>query len=290
MWKVPLWMVVLGAVICVGVFSLWYFCYHSHADGIIESESNPFISAMSFRQHLRPESMFCLVLFLLGITSFNLHEIRHTPLFDKYVGNNFSGRGIVIEEPEQKNFYTQVIVRLEGDAKTQKLILQDAANSRAGYGDEISFKGKLKKPHSFVTDNGRTFDYPHYLAKDNIFYIVSSPHIEVLAHHKGSFIKSFLFGIKKSFITHVEKIIPRPESALLSGLTVAGKQLLGVTLEEKYKRAGLIHVVVLSGYNVTIAAEALVALLSFLPRLIGYSAGAIGIVLFQFLPVEVRPS
>src|SRR5690606_6965228 len=43
------------------------------------------------------------------------------------------------------------------------------------------------------------------------------------------------------------------------------------------------HIVVLSGYNVTIVAEAFIKALSFVPRLYGYSAGMIGIVLFAVM-------
>ncbi len=290
-WKVSWWLVITSIILIVfisplqmkrGLRGVVIFLRKA----ILKSSQHLPTSSSSEEEEQRVSNILplvCLALFTFGIACFNFSEYRNKPLLDSYIGTTFSGKGIVIEEPEEKNYYNQVVVKVEGISKTQNIILRDVKNTKLNYGDEITFNGTLKKPESFKTDNGRVFDYPHYLAKDSIFYLMSTPHIKVGAHDKGSSIKAFLFGIKLSFIKHIQNILPRPESSLLAGLTVAGKDLLGVTLEDKYKKVGLIHVVVLSGYNVTIVAEALVALLSFLPRLISYSFGALGIILFSIL-------
>ena len=50
-----------------------------------------------------------------------------------------------------------------------------------------------------------------------------------------------------------------------------------------FRVTGLSQIVVLSGYNVTVVAQAIASLLSFLPRMVGLSGGIIGIILFVIM-------
>jgi competence protein ComEC len=223
------------------------------------------------------------LLFLLWAGRLFVYERFHQPLFDDYVGKTIQGKGVVVEEPEEKSFYQEVIVELSDTTHLQKVIVQADFYPRFSYGDEIVVKGKLKIPKDFKTDAGRTFPYQKFLAKDDIYYILSTPTVTLLSKNKGNPLKTYLFSIKNSFISHIQKVLPRPESSLLSGMLIAGKGGLGATLEKDFKEVGLVHIVVLSGYNVTIVAEAFIKLLYFLPRSVAYGFGAIGIILFSIM-------
>ena len=61
------------------------------------------------------------------------------------------------------------------------------------------------------------------------------------------------------------------------------KAALGKDLLNDFRTVGLIHIVVLSGFNITIVADALRRMLSRLPRVWGIVVGAIGIALFGIL-------
>lgn len=221
-----------------------------------------------------------IILVILFAVRFDIHARFHRPLLDEFLGKTFEGRGIVVEEPEEKSFYTEMIVKVSGAEHAQKILVQAPFYPDFEYGDEVMVKGKLKYPKDFKTDAGHIFPYQKFLAKDDIYYLLSSPTITLVSKDKGNPIKAFLFDIKQSFVSRIQKIIPRPESSLLSGMLIAGKGGLGKDLEDQFKQVGLIHIVVLSGYNVTIVAEAFIRMLSFLPRVISYSAGTLGIILF----------
>lgn len=232
------------------------------------------------------------IIFILFAVRLFTYPYFHQPLFDEFVGKTFEGRGMVVSEPKEKSFYAEVIVRIADT--DQKVLVQAPFHPDFEYGDEVTVKGKLKHPKDFKTDAGHVFPYQKFLAKDNIFYILSAPTITLLSKYNGNPIKHFLFSIKHSFVDHVNKIIPRPESTLLSGMLIAGKGSLGPDLEDSFKEVGLIHIVVLSGYNVTIIAEAFIKMLLFLPRIFAYSTGAFGIVLFAIMagggPTIIRAS
>ncbi len=61
------------------------------------------------------------------------------------------------------------------------------------------------------------------------------------------------------------------------------KQSLGRELETDFRRVGLIHVVVLSGYNITIILVAVFALLSRFSRVIKYVSGTLFVILFAIM-------
>jgi competence protein ComEC len=198
------------------------------------------------------------------------------------VGKKVSLKGIIIDEPDRRENSTRLIVGLKDLEKAgrARLLITAERYSNWQYGDEISFTGKLQKPENFATDSGREFDYVSYLAKDDIRYEMIYPKITLIAHGKAGFVRDKLLKIKNAFTKSIESSIPEPESSLLGGLLLGSKHSLGKKLLEDFQKAGLIHIVVLSGYNIAIIAEFIMWFLGFLPKRIGLLFGAIGMLLF----------
>lgn len=172
---------------------------------------------------------------------------------------------------------------------------------RFHYGDTILFTGKLSVPFNFSSGTGREFDYKNYLAKDYIFYEMKSATVGLAAsdrlrnENSGSLnmdnifgritdaVTSILFRLKGGFVSNLNSALGEPHSALAAGLVVGEKAALGKDLLNDFRTVGLIHIVVLSGFNITIVADALRRMLSRLPRVWGIVVGAIGIALFGIL-------
>ena len=157
---------------------------------------------------------------------------------------------------------------------------------RFSYGNRIAFTGNLSKPFNFSSDNGRSFDYQGYLAKDDVYYQMKSAAV-VLADTDSdtpSFsITAVLLWLKRHFVSNLESALGEPQAALAGGLVVGDKSALGKDLLNDFRIVGLIHIVVLSGFNITIVGVALRRLLSRLPRVWGITIGGIGIALFGIL-------
>lgn len=156
---------------------------------------------------------------------------------------------------------------------------------RFSYNDTITFSGKISKPFNFKSETGRAFDYVGYLAKDDVFYeiksavVTSVPADEPKKLSYGG-ISGILFYMKRRFVSHLEHILGEPHAALAAGLVVGEKSALGKDLLNDFRIVGLIHIVVLSGFNITIVGDAMRKLLSFVPRVWGIVVGGIGIALF----------
>jgi competence protein ComEC len=62
-------------------------------------------------------------------------------------------------------------------------------------------------------------------------------------------------AIKKSFTTTLNQLFVAPASGLLSGIIIGDTSSLDNTLLDIFRAVGLIHIVVLSGYNITLVAN-----------------------------------
>lgn len=210
---------------------------------------------------------------------------------DSFTGKEVFIKGIVSDEPDKRESGVRLTVSMEeisgGSAilkdNLPKVIVSTNFYPEWRYGDYIELTGVLKKPENFTTENGRQFDYASYLAKDGIYYKIERPKFELLDRGRGNFIKEKLFSLKKSFTDKISLVVPEPEASLLGGLLLGAKESLGKEILDDFRVAGLIHIVVLSGYNITIVAETIMKVFSFLPRTLPVIFGGGSIVLFAIM-------
>jgi competence protein ComEC len=246
-----------------------------------------------WNQNVGREVLFIVLAFFsfgLGALRYSIKDF-HEPLVPAFTG-------VVISEPEEKENTTRFILR---SANGEKLLVSTDLYSAAVYGDEVKVEGRLEEPGLIMPDDGgRPFDYAKYLSKDDIYFTLNFAEVEILSHGHGSAIKRGLFELKRSFIAKIKEILIEPHSSLLAGLIVSGRGALPKDILENFRRAGVIHIVVLSGYNITIIAEFLRKLLEnfFLvtrfrvtPRVVS-GVSILGIILFVLMtgaePTVVR--
>jgi len=193
------------------------------------------------------------VLFLaLIFISFGLGSLRYA-IKDFHEPVIPTSTGIVISEPEQRDNTTRFTLLSDNG---EKVLVNTDLYSPVQYGDEVKAEGKLAKPGIIVDESsGRTFDYGKYLSKDDIYYTMSFAKVEVISSGHGNPVKRVLLKIKRSFVGKTKEILAEPQSSLLAGLIVSGREAMPKDILEEFRRAGVIHIVVLSGYNITIIAE-----------------------------------
>ena len=234
-----------------------------------------------FKKHSNFVIISCSFLFLLlGILRFHTYdESKPKNIFDEYVGEEITFKGIIEDEPDRRENNQRLVVQ-EGDIK---ILVSTELYPEFLYGDEVSVTGTLQKPKNFTTDIGKDFNYIDYLGKDSIYYTISFADVEHVSSRNGNAIKSFLFKIKGKFLKNIESIVKEPESSLLSGLLLGVKSSLGEDLKQSFINTGLVHIIVLSGYNVTIIAEAIMRSLYFLPFAAATGLGIFSIILFALM-------
>jgi len=149
-------------------------------------------------------------------------------------------------------------------------------------GDRVKVSGMLLVPMAFETDNGRTFRYDKYLQARGIRYLIEFGSIHATSHAPWYSLLAALARIKHSFLDGLDKALPEPDSSLAGGIVIGGKSGLPPALQDAFTRSGLVQIIVLSGYNVMIVAEWVMAFLVLLrlPRRLQYMAGGAALLLF----------
>lgn len=249
-------------------------------------------SLFIFFQYSRRKRIILLAFLLLlgvslGLVRFDVADVRHGDTFlSELIGERIIVEGIVIDEPDERENHTKLTVIFESvfdkKVKSKALITIDSY-PQFSYGDKIYIEGKLAVPKKFTTDNKNVFDYPAFLSKDGIFYLMFYPKVTLISSGGGNVVKRTLFSLKNEFLERISRVIPEPQASLLGGLVVGAKQSLGDELQDDFRKTGIIHIVVLSGYNVTIVAEAIMRFFAFLPSMLSLSLGAFTIVLFAII-------
>lgn len=194
--------------------------------------------------------------------------------------------GVVSDEVDERENTVHYFVKTEtinGENLKENLLVIAELYPEFKYGDRVLIEGIIKLPESFETESGRIFDYASYLSKDRIYSMMIYPEIELIDSGNGFFLKRWLFSLKTSFLEKIKSIIPEPESSLAGGLIVGAKESLGEELLEDFRKTGLIHIVVLSGYNVTIIADALTKSLQFIAPTAAPVLGILSIFLFAIM-------
>lgn len=219
----------------------------------------------------------------LGIFRLDLALNKDSVIYEDRVGEYMSISGVVVDSPVIGDKNQKLNVLVVEDVGDTEILITTNLNEEYKYGDELYIRGSIEKPENFLTEQGKVFDYINYLRKDGIHYVVRYPEIEIISRDNGNFIKRGLFNIKDKFLEKLDRSIASPESLLMGGLILGEKSQFDEKTREDFIRTGTIHIVALSGYNVTIVAWWFMQIFSFLPFAVSIGAGIISIILFVIM-------
>ena len=192
--------------------------------------------------------------------------------------------GTVSAEPDQRDASLRTQISVSMISCKQKIyethehiIASLPPHSDVEYGDHITITGTVTSPTVFETGGG-VFDYPDFLLAQNISATVDFAYIVSREHsHSFSFVKIIL-AYKKKFLEGEKAVLPEPASALASGVLIGDKRSVGPDLQKDFQRTSLTHILVLSGYNVTVVIDWLLVMLRFAPRIV-QSSGVMSVAL-----------
>lgn len=181
------------------------------------------------------------------------------PQFEAQVGEEVTLVGTIDSEPDVRDRTTHLYVDV---GEERVLVITDPYGTYA-YGDRVAVTGELLKPESFTTDLGRTFNYPGYLLARHVAYLIIYGEVAVVESGVGNPVYAWLLAGKHTFMRTIERLIPEPYVGLGEGLLLGAKRALGEERELVFRRTGIIHIVVLSGYNVMLVVTFVMYLLAY---------------------------
>lgn len=218
---------------------------------------------------------------------YDAHHASELP--DRVFNRQTTIVAVVVDDPDRGSAGTKVVVRpmaIDGERFSEsipdRIIVRMNADATIDYGDRIKLDGVIERPEPFLSDTNREFDYPRYLALRDIVGITRAYDVEIIQTGGGNRIVSALYRAKKLFVEQLGMQYPSPESGFLAGIVIGIKSLLPKDVSNDFQIAGLTHMIVLSGYNITIVATVFAGMFAYLG--LGYAprriAAMIAIVLF----------
>ena len=219
----------------------------------------------------------------LGVMRMNIAHEKIVGTGEYMEATHFKLR--VTSAPVEKSYGTSVFAHIdEADGKPVSVgaTVRIKTVEQVSYGDTVLAQGTLGLPEPFATNSGAMFDYPGYLHARRAYVILETHDIEVLAHG-GNKLKKILFAIGDKFSSGMNASIREPELAFAKGVLLGDDSNISPDLQNAFVCTGTIHVLALSGYNVSIVAEFFKTIFSFLPKLFALGAGGAAIILFVIM-------
>ena len=266
-----------GFVSGVGLRSLFYFGWEPAAFVMILAA---LLGAAAFykpRVVYTMGTVFCLFV-AFGMVRSTVADTPPPEAFVRDLKHRVSYEAVVVGDPDVREKNQRIAIQV-GDVGMLAVM---PLSARVAVGDRVRVYGTLSLPQAFETENGRTFRYDKYLEARGIRFLIQYGTIYTQEPALWYSVPAALARIKHSFLDGLNRALPTPDSALAGGIVIGGKQGLGTELQEAFTRSGLVQIIVLSGYNVMIVAEWVMAFFALLalPRRLQFFAGGAALLLF----------
>lgn len=231
--------------------------------------------------------IFCVAL-ALGGARMHMSVLEGEPLLDVAISEKVAIEGVVTDEPDRRENNVRIPVRVSavGDTSIESdisVLVVAPLHTEVAYGDIVRAEGGLQLPETFDTGAGREFNYPAYLAKDGIGYELSFATVESIGESTRNPLKVGAIWIKQTYLDGLAMALPEPQAGLAGGITAGDKRGLGSELSETFRIVGLIHIVVLSGYNIMVVIGFLERLLARTHRAFRFSLAVIVAIFFALI-------
>lgn len=192
-------------------------------------------------------------------------SVRIDALAVPVFGEKITGEARVFSDPEERDTFRQVVLSFEQCQGTEcpkkRVLWQAPLIQTMEAGERMLFSCQLEQPKNFSP----SFDYRMFLAKEGIGYICQhAEKSERLPDDMFGRIWATFYVPKHIFERALSKILSEPESGLAKGLLLGGDQYLPAALKADFTRIGLTHMIAVSGYNITLIVQGMLAIGLFL--------------------------
>ncbi|HET56866.1 MAG TPA: DNA internalization-related competence protein ComEC/Rec2 [Deltaproteobacteria bacterium] len=207
--------------------------------------------------------------FILGfVAAQDSAHLRERPGDDGLIAlaaerNYYTMEGYIVENPRvvpAKSRFIVSVTALLDETKRRPVrgtVLLTARNipDTFRYGDYIRFTARLKKPRNFNNPGG--FDYESYLRRRHIALTasVSRPiDIVILRRGGGNPLTATIETLRSRVRNLIADATQPPLRELLGALVLGEKERIHPDMRERFNRAGVAHLLAISGFHVGMAA------------------------------------
>jgi competence protein ComEC len=204
---------------------------------------------VALKIHTKRGAMFAVLLGSMGVLG--ALAVRHAdrPISrDTFGQRTFTAKILAVD---RRLVQANLIVRDKETGKRLSVPLRQRTTFLPG--DTLHIHGLVEAPETFTTATGRTFDYPRYLASKGIVGIGKNADAELL--QEGRFSLARLAARIRFRIADIfGEYLSFPIDGIIAGMTVGYQGGIPQSVQDLFRDTGVLHVLVLSGYNITMLA------------------------------------
>ena len=149
----------------------------------------------------------------------------------------------VRREPETERTPVSGLVRVTAAPTSE--IAQSRAPPLFRYGDRLLLSGQLQDPPELDD-----FDFPAYLERQGIRFVMSFPAVRLVSADGGSAFARALSDSRREMADALAKAVPEPQAAFGQAILLGIRDGLPDSLTEDFRRSGASHLLAISGLHV----------------------------------------
>lgn len=170
--------------------------------------------------------------------------------FQNEVGNQMNTEGVIVGWPNLTSSGNQAIL-IKPDGYTQAVRASLRVPIMVHPNDRVWIRGIIKQPENFSG-----FNYIAYLQKNNVYAELDKAKVIVIGSGQNNS-TAILGEVREWVILKAEQRLSKTSSGLVLGMLIGYGDSLPKTLAEAFKKTGLTHILVASGFNLTIIASSI---------------------------------
>lgn len=230
---------------------------------VLVASSGGCILAYVWRGHHGARNVLLLVcLLFLGSTRLASARSRTTNAqVQPFYGQQVVFTGAVVQQPDRREERQTVVVATEAvmaDGLVQPLRtlvqLRLPAAPTVRYGQRLRVEGRLEIP-----SGATSFDYRGLLARRGIHAMMRNPDLTLLPG--GTAPLQPLLLLNDTAHATVLRLLPEPHASLLIGILLGLQSTLPDDVREEFRTTGTTHIMVISGWNITLVITTIAAVL-----------------------------
>ncbi len=175
-----------------------------------------------------------------------------------YSGQSVDIQGIISSDITHKSnkqkFFLQ-IKKLNNYKIDAKILIYTLSYPRLSYGDELFLSCELIAPKPITG-----FAYDRYLARYGVYFVCYYPLIEKININSGNYFLTQIYRIKNKGRAIINRGLAEPEASLARAIIMGDGKLLDDNLRLDFSRAGISHIVAISGLHIGIIASLMAGL------------------------------
>ncbi len=201
---------------------------------------------------------------MLGAARMDMAQITPTPRSVWLLNDSgdLTIEGVVVQDPQRTEDGQRALLAADRalvHGKPQSVeglvLVKLPAYPERRYGDRLNLKGALTTPRE--ADRPGQFDYRAYLERKQIFALMEPKAARLLSERNGNPAWAALLDVRDRARRVLLRELPEPQASLAVGILLGLQSSIPADVTANFSATGTSHILVISGWNITIIGAAL---------------------------------